>query len=169
MNRALRVYVESVATGEAPRPALVERARRDLGRDEAARARRMKKSLPRRKDKAARHASDSDAVKVMWAGVMAWNLANTRGPGAPAGRCDCGCGTPFRHATDGEVDHWIEKSQGGEDHRENGWRLISEHHRMKTDREPPPGDGPPTWNERRADYCRRAGIEFVERKEGRHG
>lgn len=105
---------------------------------------------------------------LMHQAVWDWNLANTAGPGAWAGKCDCGCGRAFRHTQSGQLDHWIPRSQGGPDTRENGWRLSATCHAHKTANETILADGQTGpavgWNERRRAYCERAGIPFVERR-----
>lgn len=106
--------------------------------------------------KARRKAAEEqeDAAKLaMHDEVWEWNLAH-------GSRCDCGCGYLFRHIEEGECDHWIERSQGGEHTRANGWRLRSECHHAKTANEPSRQD----WNLRRADYCIAAGILYIERR-----
>lgn len=168
MSRLALQFAEALVSGN-PDPRVVERARRELERAAAARTRKLAKSRPSRKAKAAARAQVGQDRQVMHAEVWAWNLAHTRGPGAFHGRCDCGCGQAFRHATEGELDHWIELSQGGEDTRENGWRLTAECHWRKTNERPPPGnheDSParPLWNAAREAYCQRAGILFVPRR-----
>lgn len=123
---------------------------------------------------ARRRQEEKDEVQAkidMHEACFAWNRANTADRFAPHGRCDCGCGYAFRHANEGECDHWIELSQGGENTRENGWRLRAECHFEKTNERPPMDVGPlriaprAIWNMRRADYCRRAGIPFMPRRE----
>jgi hypothetical protein len=118
--------------------------------------------------------AEDQAKRDMRAAVFDWNIAHTGGPGVRFGRCDCGCGYVFRHAEEGECDHWIERSQGGEHTRENGWRLRTECHHEKTNERPPLDIGPGAalqssargiWNLRRQDYCKRAGIPFVPRRE----
>lgn len=107
-----------------------------------------------------KESAEAQALEDMHDQVWAWNLVHTSVPGsAYYGRCDCGCGRPFRSYTHGECDHWVERSQGGADTRANGWRLLPECHEEKTnakDRRP--------WNERRRLYCERAGISYVERR-----
>jgi 5-methylcytosine-specific restriction endonuclease McrA len=112
---------------------------------------------------------ESAAMAKMHHACFQWNLLHTTEAGAPNGRCDCGCGAAFRSATEGELDHWIERSQGGPDRRENGWRLLSDCHFRKTNNLPPVGapggsKARATWNARRLAYCRRASIPFVERR-----
>ena len=100
------------------------------------------------------------AVKAMRDQVFEWNAANT---GGAVGRCDNDeCPRPFfPHAQAGELDHWIERSQGGTHTRENGWRLCTACHHEKTSNRPDRA----TWNERRRRYCERAGVPFVPRRE----
>jgi 5-methylcytosine-specific restriction endonuclease McrA len=116
----------------------------------------------------AQRAAAADRAEVaakasMRAAVWAWNLTNTSDPTAPHGRCDCGCGYTFRHAEDGELDHW--KGGSSREHtRENGWRIRRECHEQKDGRRRLPFGAAP-FNYRRKAYCARAGIPFVPRKE----
>lgn len=173
MKRELRELLRDVARGEIG-PEVARRAAELLEpRRRAAPRRRAGELGAAHAHAETRRRAEQDAVpearKAMWAAVLAWNIVQTRGPGAPRGRCDCGCGAAFRHATDGEVDHWVERSQGGEDTRENGWRITTDCHWRKTNNRPPVGadersDARAAWNERRAAYCVRADVPFVPRR-----
>lgn len=105
------------------------------------------------------------ALRAMHLGAWETNLRTTRSNvNAPHGLCDCGCCYPFRSVTEGECDHWISRSQGGPDTKENGWRLrggAGGCHEQKTNGTPSARD----WDVRRRNYCDRAGIPFVARKE----
>jgi hypothetical protein len=115
------------------------------------------------KTRAERHAEANAAAGAMRAAVFAWNLATTADESAPHGRCDCGCGYAFRHAEDGECDHW--KGGSSREHtRANGWRLRRECHEQKDGRRPME-PGAVSFNARRRAYCDRAGIPFAPRKE----
>ncbi len=162
VKRAVRDLLRDVAAGEVG-PAVAARAKELLG--------------PRRKPgpkkprpasvafAAARRRQEDDAeleaVLAMHSAVWALNRILTADRAAPAGRCDCGCLIAFRHADEGELDHWIERSQGGEHTAANGWRLSKEHHWDKTANRPSRAD----WNQRREEYCRKAGVPFVPRRE----
>jgi 5-methylcytosine-specific restriction endonuclease McrA len=134
-------------------------AARLLREEEAARLRRLAKSLPRRKAAAVEDAAELAAKRAMHDDVFAWNLANTTDELAPHGRCDCGCGGRFSSEAEGECDHWIERSQGGPHTRANGWRLLPRCHHKKTGNVDRPG-----WNLKRARYCVLAAIPYVERR-----
>lgn len=165
MNRDLRALLVDVAAGE-------------IGPSIAARARALlqpaKRATPKRKPQelgeAYAHAVARQAREMVEEGeakarmreeVFLWNLAHTRDESAPFGRCDCGCGYNFRHATEGECDHWKGR-RGPEAHtRANGWRLSFGCHVHKTLNKP----DVPHWNAKRKNYCERAGIPFVPRRE----
>ncbi len=105
---------------------------------------------------------ESAAMAKARAAVWAWNIEHNRIPLVWGSRpvCDCGCGRQFWAADHGEFDHWIERSQGGPDTRENGWRLHHDCHEQKTANRPSRRE----WNRRRQRYCIAAGIPFVERR-----
>jgi hypothetical protein len=96
---------------------------------------------------------EEKAKRAMHDAVFAWNIAH-------GGRCDCGCGYLFRHATEGECDHWAGRKGEGAHTRENGWRLRHDCHEDKTHNRPSRQE----WNRRRFAYCQRAGIPYVERR-----
>lgn len=176
MNPFTRALAERVKADEAAPAALRARADAALRADEMARQRRRNKkaaasrgalgeALQLTKKRARdRELAESIARQVMHERTFAWNVESTRGPGAPHGLCDAGCGYVFRSADDGEADHWIPLGQGGESTRENGWRLCArprgqchqDKHADRPSRE--------EWNARRRSYCERAGIPFVERR-----
>ncbi len=103
---------------------------------------------------------EDQAKRRMREEVFRWNLINTAELGAPYGRCDCGCGYAFRHADEGECDHWIPRSQGGKHTRENGWRLRHWCHEDKTRERP----SRLIWNSRRLAYCMAAGVAHMPRR-----
>jgi 5-methylcytosine-specific restriction endonuclease McrA len=159
MNQVLDQIVRAVAAGKVTRriellaKRLVDHEKRQA---ELAAARARPAALEHADARRRREDLEEDAAKRrMHDEVWSWNCSEG------AGRCDCGCGYAFRHATEGECDHWIERSQGGEHTRENGWRLRSECHDAKTNNRP----GRASWNARRQTYCERAGIPFVPRRE----
>lgn len=176
-DRELRELLRDVARGELG-PAIAARAQALLDRKESKETTGPKKKTEQlgagyahaKTRRAIEEVRETFAKREMHDAVFAWNREHTRGPGAFHGRCDCGCGGAFKHAADGECDHWIERSQGGEHTRANGWRLLSACHDAKTNNRPPP-DAPPgwngrrEWNARRERYCARAGIPFVPRRE----
>jgi hypothetical protein len=123
-------------------------------------------------DAAAAHARAREtllakAKRRMHDEVWEWNLRHTVGFGAAYGRCDCGCGYPFRSRDEGECDHWKGRKGPDAHTRENGWRLRKECHEEKDGRRPMT-PGADSFNERRRVYCARAGIPFVPRKELLH-
>ncbi len=119
-------------------------------------------------EKRQRREDEREALRAMHAAVWARNLRLTCDRFAPAGRCD-GCGCTFRHVSEGEMDHWISKAQGGPNEADNSWRLCGPYrndcHRRKTDNLPPPGGG--TWDAVRQAYCTQAGIPYVARRKVR--
>lgn len=176
MNAIEEHIIKAVAEGkvtDATR-AMATRYLDGKKRDAAAAAARLKSSTPSVRHAAARRReednAETNAKAQMHAEVFAWNILNTPGQ---FGSCDCGCGYLFKFAAEGECDHWIERSQGGEHTRENGWRLrYNPCHLAKTNNEVPAnqrlnygeGSGREYWNTMRRLYCERAGIPFVERR-----
>lgn len=158
MNREIRDLLRDVARGEIG-PAVSKRAQDLLDGKPPPGIARPPGSLGTAYAEIVAHRiqrrTERERTKLeMHEDVWAWNIEH-------GATCDCGCGYRFRHADEGECDHWLERSQGGEHTRENGWRLSHVCHRMKTDNHPDRAD----WNERRRAYCQRAGIPFVSRKE----
>lgn len=135
-----------LARGDAPRPPPEKRANPRLA------------YVTKRKNREER--DEAEAKRAMHDECFAWNLRNTRDTLAPCGRCDCGCGGRFTSPGEGECDHWIERSQGGEHTRANGWRLLARCHHRKTENDP----DRPAWNDRRRAYCERAAVPYVERR-----
>lgn len=167
MKKALRDLLLDVARGEIG-PAVAARAHALLAGDGDEAPAPEKAPIPSLSyvdERRAREAQEeAEAKRRMREAVWAWNREWTSSPAAPFGRCDCGCGYAFRHAEEGECDHW--KGRVGPDAhtRENGWRLRRECHEQKDGRRPmPPGAIP--FNARRQVYCARAEIPFVPRKE----
>jgi hypothetical protein len=112
------------------------------------------------KRRAAEDDAELAAKRAMHDGVWRLNILRTSSTTAPHGRCDNpDCQKPFRHFDDGDCDHWIERSQGGEHTVDNGWRLCRECHTDK--------DGPDRaeWNQRRKTFCELVRIPFVPRRE----
>jgi hypothetical protein len=165
VNREVLELLRDVARGEIG-PAISARARALMEPKKSP----APKKRPRELGEAYAHAvarrkredlEEAEAKATMRADVWTWNLAHTRDAAAPNGRCDCGCGYVFRHADEGECDHW--KGRRGPDAhtRGNGWRLAFGCHVHKTLNRPDVA----TWNAKRKAYCERAGIAFVPRRE----
>jgi 5-methylcytosine-specific restriction endonuclease McrA len=163
VNRDVKALLLDVARGEIG-PAIAERARALLdGKPTAApkkRASQLGAAYAHAKTRRAlEDAEETFAKSQMHNDVWRWNLDHTASTAAPHGRCDNpDCQRPFRYFDDGDCDHWIERSQGGEHTRENGWRLCRPCH---TDKDGPENEA---WNRRRTIYCARAGIPFVPRR-----
>lgn len=165
MKRELRALLLDVARGEIG-PAVAARAQELLERKGTKAAPKKKAGQlgaayeHAKKRRQGEDAAETAAKREMHDAVWRWNLHWTASTTAPHGRCDnAECQKPFRFFDDGDCDHWIERSQGGEHTRANGWRLCRECHTDK--------DGPDraAWNRRRKTYCERARILFVARRE----
>lgn len=169
MNPFTRRMAEALLESSADESLKAE-ARRRLEQDEAARERRKNKKahasrgglgeavkLARRRVRDNELAEDL-AKQIMHERVFAWNVEHGR---TRFGECDCGCGTIFKHADDGEVDHWTPRSRGGAHTRENGWRLAAGCHEAKHAARPSVA----AWNRKREAYCERAGIPFVAHRD----
>lgn len=157
MNKVDLLIIRAVAEGKVVRGTELLAQRRVAQLDAKAAPASVRLAEKRRR----RAGRDEDQAKRdMHDAVFTWNLEHTRDAAAPAGRCDA-CGLPFRHAGHGHCDHWIERSQGGDHTRENGWRLCAVCHQAKTDNRPSRA----WWNHARGAYCAEARIPFVPRRE----
>jgi 5-methylcytosine-specific restriction endonuclease McrA len=151
-----------IASGRVTLDDLREEASRVLAARTARSRRTAPRKAPGREAKAVKRAQHRDEMSAAREVVWAWNIAHNRVEAVwgshPA--CDCGCGRTFYGEQGGEFDHWIERSQGGPDTRENGWRLHPDCHAQKTANKPSRQE----WNRRRFAYCVKAGIPFIERR-----
>lgn len=161
MRREVRDLLRDVAAGDVS-PALAIRAKELLARKKRRpRQARAAPSLLSEQRQDARAHEERQAIAAMRFDVWRLNLVLTGGRTAPAGACDAGCGRAFRHPEEGELDHWISRSQGGKHEAVNGWRCCPACHADKTANQPSVA----AWNVRRAAYCERAGVPFVARRE----